>query len=53
MISEDKIVADATGAMASKLVIEADQRFLSDRLDRASVIVHGRKIGRNPRSGDD
>ena len=51
MISEDKIVADATGAMASKLVIEADQRFLSDRLDRASVIVHGRnshEISRNP-----
>jgi hypothetical protein len=51
MISEDKIVADATGAMASKLVSEADQRFLSDRLDRASVIVHGRnshEISRNP-----
>ena len=38
------MVADA---MPSTLVIEADQRFLSDGLDRASVIVHGRNAHEN------
>jgi hypothetical protein len=33
--------------MPSALVIEADQRFLSDGLDRASVIVHGRNSHEN------
>ena len=36
------MLADATGAMPPTLVIEADQRFLSDGLDCASVLVHGR-----------
>lgn len=45
------MLADATGAMPSTLVIEADQRFLSDRLDRSSIIVHGRNSHENqPRS---
>jgi dihydrofolate reductase len=47
IISEDGMLADATGAMPSTLVIEADQRFLSDGLDRASVIVHGRNSHEN------
>jgi len=32
IISEDGMLADATGAMPPTLVIEADQRFLSDGL---------------------
>ena len=32
IISEDAMLADATGAMPPTLVIEADQRFLSDGL---------------------
>jgi hypothetical protein len=39
--SEDGMLADATSATPSALVIEVDQRFLSDGLDRASVIVCG------------
>ena len=42
IISEDGMLADASGSMPSTLVIEADQQFLSNGLDRASVIVHGR-----------
>ena len=45
IISEDGMVADATGAKPSTLVIEADQ--LSDELDRASVVVHGRNSHEN------
>lgn len=47
MISEDGMLADAAGAMASTLVIEADQQLLSDGLDRASIIVHGRHSHEN------
>jgi hypothetical protein len=38
IISEDGMLADASGVMPSTLVIEADQKFLSNRLDRAAVI---------------
>ena len=41
------MLADATGAMPPTLVIEGDQRFLSDGLDRASVLVHGRNSHEN------
>ena len=41
IISEDGMLADATSATPSALVIEVDQCFLSDGLDRASVIVCG------------
>jgi len=45
---EGWIVADAT---PSTLVIEPGQRFLSDGLDRASVIVHGgNSHGNQPQS---
>lgn len=52
IVSEDGMLADASGIMPSDLVIEADQQFLSDGLDRADVIVHGRNSHENqPRSG--
>jgi hypothetical protein len=47
IISEDGMLADATGAMPPTLVIEADQRFLSDGLDRTSVVVRGRNSHEN------
>ncbi len=43
IVSEDGMVADANGVMPSELVIEADQKFLSDGLDCADVLVHGRR----------
>jgi len=41
------MLADSAGTMPSSLLIEADQQFLSDGLDRASVIVHGRNSHEN------
>ncbi len=41
------MLADARGAMPAALVSEADQKFLSDGLDSASVIVHGRNSHEN------
>lgn len=51
IISGDGMIADSIGTMPSALVIEADQLFLSDSLDRASLIVHGRNSHeKQPRS---
>lgn len=41
------MLADANGRMPSALVIEADQKHLSDGLDRADVLVHGRNSHEN------
>lgn len=41
------MLADASGAMPSALVVEADQKFLSDSLDRVDLIVHGRNSYEN------
>ena len=42
IISDNGMVADERGIMPSSLMIEADQTFLSQGLDCASIIVHGR-----------
>lgn len=42
IVSDDGMLADADGVMPAALRIEADQAFLSDGLDRADVILHGR-----------
>jgi dihydrofolate reductase len=42
IVSEDGMVADENGVMPSGLIVEADQKFLSDKLDRADFLVHGR-----------
>lgn len=47
IISEDGMLADAAGVMPASLVVEADQRFLSEGLDRADIIVHGRHSHEN------
>jgi hypothetical protein len=40
--SADGMIADATGYMPESLKFEADQRFLSDALDRVEAVCHGR-----------
>jgi dihydrofolate reductase len=42
IVSEDGMIADATGVMPDALKIEADQRFFERGLDRVDVVVHGR-----------
>jgi len=36
------MVADANGVMPSGFIVEADQKFLSDKLDDTDFLVHGR-----------
>ena len=43
IVSADGMLADSTGVMPDKLKIDADQRFFLDALDRAALLVHGRK----------
>jgi hypothetical protein len=43
IVSEERMVADANGLMPSALINEADQKFLSDGLDRPVFPVHGRR----------
>jgi dihydrofolate reductase len=42
IVSDDGMLADDQGVMPASLKIGADQKFLSDSLDRADLIVHGR-----------
>ena len=43
IISADGMIADASGHMPAALQIEADQAFFHSGLDRAAVVVHGRR----------
>src|SRR5580704_790601 len=43
IISEDGMLADAAGVMPPALQLSADQRFFEAGLDRADVMVHGRR----------
>jgi dihydrofolate reductase len=42
IVSEDGMLADATGIMPESLKFEADQRFFEHGLDGVDVVVHGR-----------
>lgn len=42
IVSDDGMLADAGGVMPEALKIDADQRFLADRLDASALLVHGR-----------
>ena len=42
IVSTDGMLANAQGIMPDELKNDADQRFFSDGLDRAAVVVHGR-----------
>lgn len=52
IVSADGMLADADGHMPKSLLVEADQAFFQDSLDRAAVLVHGRHSheGRSPRA---
>jgi hypothetical protein len=51
IVSEDGMLADATGVMPEALKFEADARFFEAGLDGADVVVHGRHSEeRQPRS---
>jgi hypothetical protein len=42
IVSADGMLANADRVMPARLKFEADQRFFTDGLDRADLIVHGR-----------
>jgi dihydrofolate reductase len=42
IVSDDGMLADSSGVMPAALLVDADQAFLSDTLDRAAILVHGR-----------
>ena len=42
IVSEDGMLADASGVMPDSLKFDADQRYFADGLDRADAVVHGR-----------
>jgi dihydrofolate reductase len=42
IVSADGMLADANRRIPPAMVVEADQKFFHDALDRAAVVVHGR-----------
>jgi dihydrofolate reductase len=42
IVSDDGMIADASGVMPEALKIEADKHFFERGLDRVDVVVHGR-----------
>jgi dihydrofolate reductase len=42
IVSTDGMLADANRHIPAALVVEADQKFFHDGLDRAAAVVHGR-----------
>ena len=42
IVSADGMLADPDGHMPGSLLVEPDQAFFQDSLDRAAVLVHGR-----------
>lgn len=52
IVSADGMIADAHGVMPASIRNDADQHFLQSELDRAAVIVHGRRSHEGgPRAG--
>ena len=42
IVSEDGMIADASGGIPPALILDADQKFFRRGLDAADVLVHGR-----------
>ncbi len=42
IVTEDGMLANASGIMPDQLKFEADQKFFERGLDRVDVVVHGR-----------
>jgi hypothetical protein len=45
IVSDDGMIADASGVQPDALKIEADQRYFRRSLDQAAVLVHGKNSG--------
>jgi dihydrofolate reductase len=52
IISQDGMIADHAGHMPDVLQIKADQEFFHAGLDRAAVVVHGRRSHERGRNAD-
>lgn len=50
IVSDDGMLADATGIIPSSMVVKADQEFFMRGLDAASALVHGRNSAEQPTS---
>jgi dihydrofolate reductase len=50
IISEDGMLADASGAIPPSLIVKADQDFFMRGLDAATALVHGRNSAEQPTS---
>lgn len=48
IVSEDGMLADASGAIPPSLIVKADQDFLMRGLDAAAALVHGRNSAELP-----
>ena len=48
IVSEDGMLADATGVMPDSLKFDADQKFFEAGLDGVDVVVHGRHSREGP-----
>ena len=48
IVSEDGMLADASGAIPPAMIVPADQDFFMQGLDRAEAIVHGRHSAEQP-----
>lgn len=47
IVSEDGMIADASGAMPPSMIVPGDQAFFEQGLDRADIVVHGRHSQEN------
>ena len=43
IVSADGMIADGNGVIPATIRNDADQRFFQSELDRAAVLVHGRR----------
>lgn len=50
IISEDGMLADASGQIPAPLIIKADQEFFMRGLDAAAALIHGRNSAEQPTS---
>lgn len=50
IVSEDGMLADASGVIPPSLIVKADQEFFMRGLDAAAALVHGRNSAEQPTS---
>jgi dihydrofolate reductase len=50
IVSEDGMLADASGIIPPSLIVKADQEFFMRGLDAAAALVHGRNSAEQPTS---